>query len=263
MFSLRTNSLIFAFLLATACSRSARHYLDQCTRAAAAGKDNEAILNFEKALRKNSQSGQAYLQLGLVFKRESNLRKAYSALAQAVELLPDSDPDSNNARVALADVALTIYLADNTRPLAMYDQINSVATKLLAENPQSFDGLRLKGDLALLNEHGDQARDWLQKANQVKPMQSNVILPLVESLFGNNQPEEAEKLALQLIAVEKTNSAAYDALYLFYATHNQNADAEKILQLKVENNPGDARPRLQLAEHYAHLANNQQARWRR
>src|SRR5580693_1437911 len=83
-------SLMFTLLLAAGCSRNAQYFLDQGTRAARAGKDPDAILDFEKALQKDPRLGPAYLQLGLANKRLSNLRKAYDALKQAVGLLQDS-----------------------------------------------------------------------------------------------------------------------------------------------------------------------------
>ena len=99
-------------------------------------------------------------------------------------------------RSILRMFCLAIYLADRTQPRIIYDQLNNAANQLLARDAQSFDGLRLNSDLALLDKQVAQAVEWLQKANRVKPMQANVILPLVESLFGNNQPVAAEDLAL-------------------------------------------------------------------
>jgi predicted Zn-dependent protease len=84
-------------------------------------------------------------------------------------------------------------------------------------------------------------------------MQPNVVLPLVRSLLETNRKREAEQLALQLIAAEKTAEPTYDLLYLFYTRENRAADAEKILEQKVENNPNSATARLQLAAHYVRL----------
>jgi tetratricopeptide (TPR) repeat protein len=248
-FTRRTLGYALVFVLTAGCSRNAEYYIEKGNQASTAGRDTDAILNFRKAIQKNPQSGQAYFRMGLALERQSNLGEAYSALQQAVRLLPGSD----EAKIELAGLCVNIYAADRRHPTALYSQASSLADQLVAANANSFDGLRLKGGVALLDKRFDAAIEWFRKADQVKPGQANVILPLSRSLFETNKTDEAEKFTLQLIATQKSVEPAYDLLYALYVKGNRAADAEKILQRKVENIPHSAGPRLQLAAHYARL----------
>jgi tetratricopeptide (TPR) repeat protein len=236
-------------LLTVGCSRSAEYYIEKGSQLSTSGRDTDAILNFRKAIQKDPRSGQAYFRMGLALERQSSFRKAYAALQQAVRLLPGSE----EAKIELADLCLNLYVADQTHPKALYDQASGLAQQLIAADAKSFHGLRLMGRVALRDNRFGPAIEWFRQADGVKPGQPDVILPLSRILFETNQPDEAERLALQLIATHKTFGGAYDLLYGFYSKGNRTADAEKILRRKVENNPQTAGPRLQLAAHYARL----------
>jgi tetratricopeptide (TPR) repeat protein len=62
--------------------------------------------------------------------------------------------------------------------------------------------------------------------------------------------DEANKLAMDLIAKSKDFGPIYDVLYLDYIRRNLPAEAEKIRRLKADNNPKNLEFRLQLAAHY-------------
>ena len=245
----RTLGYSLVLLLTAGCSRSAGYYVQKGNQLFTAGRDTDAILNFRKAIQKDPQSGQAYFRMGLALERQSNFREAYTALQQAVRLLPGSE----EAKIEFADLCLNLYVADRTHPKALYDQASGLAQQLITANPKSFHGLRLKGRVALRDNQIDQAAEWFRRADAVKPGQPDVILPLSRILFDTGHPDEAEKLALPLIATYKTVGDSYDLLYAIYAKENRAADAEKIVQRKIQNIPHSAGPRLQLAAHYARL----------
>ena len=94
------------------------------------------------------------------------------------------------------------------------------------------------------------AVEELQQANQVKPNQPEVVMAYFEALVSDNQKPAAEKLVRDFISQQKTFGPVYDRLYLQYMTDKQPDDAEKILKLKIENNPKSANYLLQLAAHY-------------
>ena len=122
--------------------------------------------------------------------------------------------------------------------------------KLLAKDPNSYDGLRLSGQIALLNQDNKTALEQLKHANQLKPNQSDVVLAYFAALARDNQKAAGEKLVLDFINQQKTFAAAYDRLYVQYMIDKRFDDAERILKLKVQNNPKAANYLLQLATHY-------------
>jgi hypothetical protein len=53
-----------------------------------------------------------------------------------------------------------------------------------------------------------------------------------------------------LIDKEKAYSPIYDLLYLYYARQNRLEEGERLLKLKVANNPHNASYLVELATHY-------------
>jgi tetratricopeptide (TPR) repeat protein len=104
--------------------------------------------------------------------------------------------------------------------------------------------------LALVKQQNAEAVKELALANNVNPLQQDLVLSYFQALEVNNQPADAEKLAMALIDKQKTYAPIYDLLYFQYLKHNRADDAEKLLKLKTQNNPKNANYMLQLAGHY-------------
>ncbi len=86
----------------------------------------------------------------------------------------------------------------------------------------------------------------------MKPLQPEIDAGLDGSHFSQDgQIAEAERQAFRLIAKEKTYGPIYDVLYKYYVSARRMPDAEKILKLKVSNNPTDAGSSLELAAFYS------------
>ena len=234
-------------LFSTACSRSPQYYLDLANKLAAQSRYADADLNYRKAIQKDAGFGEAYYQLGLMNLKQGKVQPAYQALSTAAQLLPARE----DVQVRLADFAMTLYLADPRRPQLLYSKVTAVANQLSAKNSRSFDGLRLKGHLAMADQNLPDAEEFYAQANAVKPMQPEVILGWTEALLRDKKPKEAEDLAFQLIRKDQHFTPIYEALYRYYRSAGRTADAEKILQTRWANNPTDAVSGLQLAAFYA------------
>ncbi len=74
-----------AFLLATlsGCGASKQNYLDKGNKFFAAGKYDEASLNYRAAIQKDATFGEAYYRLGLTAVKFDQVREAYNALFRA------------------------------------------------------------------------------------------------------------------------------------------------------------------------------------
>ena len=240
-----------ALLLVTgACSRNPHYYLDKANKLAAGGKPEDAVLIYRKAIQADPNFGEAYYQLGLTLWRIHRTQEAYATLLQAVQTMPDRE----DAKVKLADLELASYLSDNRRPKVLHDSIQELCNRVLAADAGSFDGLRIKAHLAAADGHWNEAEELYAHADRIKPMQPELILGWTQVLFEDGQPKEAERQALQLIAVQKTYGPIYDVLYKHYVAAKQPAEAGNILKLKAGNNPADAASHLELAAFYAESA---------
>jgi len=121
---------------------------------------------------------------------------------------------------------------------------------ILQRNPNSFEGHRLEGQIALMNNDPAKAVKEFDAASRIKPDNSTISLAHFQALAANNQHAEAEQVARRLIAKDKTFSPIYDVLYVDYVRLNKPSEAEAVLRQKVENNPTKSAYALQLASHY-------------
>ena len=242
----KAAGLCLVLVVMTACS-SKRTYLEKANALFQQGKYEDAAINYQKAIKKDPNYGEAYYHLGLLSMAKNEFTDAYNALFRAVQLLPNDV----EVKETFGGLCLDIYLKDPRRPQKLYQQIQQLTSELLAQNPNSFEGLRLKGSLAYADRKPDDAISYFRKALSVHPGNPPVTGALVQTLLDEGRYPEAEKAALELISREKAYGPIYDVLYAFYFKAGRAADAEHIVKLKVANNPKRASYVIELAAHYA------------
>ena len=204
----------------------------------------EASLNYRKAIQSNPNFGRAYYRLALAEAKLNHADRSLEALTNAVRLMPGNE----EARARLGDLYLMRYQAKPTPQ--SYEQASRIADQLLAGNLRSFAGLRLKGYLAFADGRPDQAIPFFMQADSIEPFVRDVVTTLVQNLLLVGRSDEAERLGNGLIGVHPDFGPIYDTLYGYYIQKSRLADAERIRLLKVEKNPADALPIMQLAQHY-------------
>jgi tetratricopeptide (TPR) repeat protein len=239
--------LVFALGALSGCNASKRSYIAKGNKLFAAGKYEEAALNYRSAIQKDAGFGEAYFRLGLTAVKLDQARDAYNALFRAVQLLPGNVEAETN----FADVCLSLYLTDPSHPQILYTQIGNLSDEFLSRNRNSYEGLMLKGYLASTDKKPKEAIEYFRKAIQVDSSNDGVVTEFAHLLIQNGEATEGEALAMNLIARKQTSyGPAYDLLYSFYLNANRPADAENILLAKVNHNRKNAGFALQLARHY-------------
>jgi tetratricopeptide (TPR) repeat protein len=229
------------------CRRSPAYYLERGNKFFANQRYDDAILNYRKALQADARFGEAYYQLGLAELRLDRATEAYLALSQAEQLLPGRD----DVKAALGHFCVLTYLADARRPKVLYEQAARISDELMAKDPKSYDGLQLRAYLAVADSRFKDAERLFQMANDLKPMQPELILNWTAVLFSDNQSKSGEKLALQLIETYESFGPIYDLLFRQYVIEKRLVDAENLLKTRVRNNPKEVTSAVQLAGFYA------------
>ncbi|PWU03834.1 MAG: hypothetical protein C5B51_18090 [Terriglobia bacterium] len=242
----RTTVLLSILLTLVSCASSPEHYVARGNQLSESGRYADASLQYRKALQKNPQFGEAYFRLGLTELKQQQVAAAMRDLEQAVRLMPGRD----DVKLHLADLYLTAYLADRSRPRSLYDRIAALAGELAAKNANSYAALRLKGFLAMTDAQPEQAAALFRQSLTLRAEQPDVVTALVQNLLLSQHPEEAESTARAFLESHKTYEPLYDVLYDHYRTWNRITDAENLLRAKVANNPRDIFPVLQLSRHY-------------
>lgn len=246
----RVSQTVFILLalLTDGCqlSSSKESYLERGNALATDGKYDDAILQYRKAIQKDPRYGEAYVRLGDVFAKQNKPEEAHRALSQAVELMPGSE----EAKISLGRIALNTLISSPQRPLILYQTVDKMSKQLLQANMNSFEGLRLKGFLAMMDSKSTEAIDSFRKALKAKPSDAEITTVLVQNLLADKQSVEAETLASESLASIKNYGALYDTLYSVYINSGRAVEAEQLLKLKIANNPSQAFYVVQLAEHY-------------
>jgi tetratricopeptide (TPR) repeat protein len=237
------------FFLAS-CSRDpkvqAQRYVENGNKFFEKGKFKEASIMYRRALQKDLRFGEAYYRLALTDIRLAAYGDAVRSLRRAVEL----QPDNADAAVKLADIYLVASTQDRSNTDQYLKEAKELAEKLVQKDSKSYDGHRIKGQIALLQKDPAGAVAELQAAERIKPDGVDLSLAYFQALVANKQSDEAEKLGLRVLDKQKTYAPMYDVMYLYYMNAKKNAEAESIMKRKVENNPKQANFRVQLALHY-------------
>lgn len=235
---------VLAFLLS--CGVSSERALKAGNQMADAGKREEAAFYYRVALQKNPGLAEAHYRLGLLDRDGQKIRSAYESFNRALSL----DPRHRQAMLALGDLCMREVLARPSDSAEYRQKAEEIASKLIAEDPRSIDGLRLRGFLAMADGQVQQAVGFFQQAIGAGDSRPEVQLALVQNLLLGGQESEAVKTAYDLIARQGDYFPIYDILYGHYLGKGELESAQHVLEKKVANNPGQALYMLQLSEHH-------------
>jgi tetratricopeptide (TPR) repeat protein len=241
-----TAAAVVIALFAAGCGRSATQYVGRGNELFDLGKFEDASINYRNAIKKDPKSGEAYYRLSLALSRQNKMGEAYQSLLHAVELNPGNVP----AKIQLANLSLAAYAQDPKHPAAFYDRAVRITDQLLASDPNSADGLRLKGSIALLDNHAGEAAQLLRRALQASAGAPQIETELAEALLRDNQPAEGIQEARNVIAHHPDYGPAYDLLYGQYVGAQRWDEAESLLKQRISHQPKDASAIIRLAGFY-------------
>lgn len=250
MNKLVVSALVLILCLVAACNRdpnvAKQRYLENGNKYYQKGQYKEALIMYRNALKRDLKFGEAYYRSALAELQLQRFVDAARDLQRAVEL----QPQNIDAHDRLTNLFLNVYLADKRRPKNIREELQGLADKYSKRFPNSYSEARLNGYLSLFENDQPAALKSFEKANQLKPLQPDLIMIYMQTLAANNRVEESEKLGYQLLAKDPSALSVYDVLYLQYLRQNKVDEAEKILRMKVEKNPKAVDPYLQLASFY-------------
>jgi tetratricopeptide (TPR) repeat protein len=273
MRSIRVLSLVL-FVLASfvSCSRdpnvAKKHYLETGNKYFDKKNYKAAVIMYRNALEKDKRFGPAYYKLALAQLELGQISSAINSLRRSVELNKPNDPAPAVAEAHWDSVVKLseIYMAGSRDP-QLLAEVDQNIKDLLARNANSWDGHRLKGDLAFihalqayqtankeeLKRQTDLAISEYRTAESIKPGQVTVEMQLARAVASGGDLAGAERLYRQVIDRDKTVQVAYSELYKLYMFQNKPDEGEKLLKLAAQNNPKQYTFLTALAAHYAVL----------
>ncbi|MFL6415313.1 MAG: tetratricopeptide repeat protein, partial [Bryobacteraceae bacterium] len=250
-----TATAVCAFLLSTACTQSPEKLIATGNRYHANRKFKEASILYQKAIAKDKTNAEAYYREGL-----NLIDSAYqdpAAYGEAVKFLRraiDLKPENVDAEAKLAEIYLAAYAANPKQGKNLLPELKDLDGKILQHDPNSFDGIRIRGMIDLAENDRDAALKSFEKANQIHPHSRDLISWYAEALSQAQRGPEAESLVRDMLASDKTWAPGYDFLFLLYSRQNDKAKAESVLRERVKNDQASPVAVQNLANYL--LANN-------
>ena len=197
------NKLDLAVSSFTAALKANDSYLpaliDRADALAELARDQEAVLDYESAVRKQADNAQLWLKLGVINDRLKHKDEAIRAYQKVVSINP-------NAALAYNNMAWLTMGEKSGLDQALAWSIK--ATMLAPNVPQFHDTLgwiyRARGEL-------DQARKSLETATQLTPPQADVFYHLGIVLQEQGRKKEAEEAFKRSLQIDKRFRDAPDA----------------------------------------------------
>ena len=224
---------ICALLFSTACTQSPEKLVAAGNRYHDKKKYTEASILYQKAIGKDKTNAEAYYREGLNLMDQGNYLDAAKFLRRAVDL----KPTNIDAESRLGQIYLTAYSSNPKRFKSLLPDVRDLDDKILKQQPNSFDGLKLQGLLFLVDGNKEKAIDAFSKGNQIRPYSRDLVTWYAEALMASQRPQEAEKLVRDTIGHDPKWGAGYDFLFLMYSRANDRAQAEAVLRERLQKDP--------------------------
>jgi tetratricopeptide (TPR) repeat protein len=262
--------VVFSILILASCGRdpnvAKQRYLESGNKYFEKQRYKEAVIQYRNALKLDPRFGPAHYRLALAFLKSQppRLGEALKELRRSLELL-EGKPESFDSRVKLAE----IYLSPaSPRTKEILADAEKYCKDLLDRDANSFDGLRLTGDLnyvraieAAKAKDSDEAKKKLaeaiayyHKAEAVKAGDEGVLLMLGRGMALSGDAAASESYYRQALVKYKTNMEAYRELYAMLWAQGKKADAEQLLRTGFKENPKQFAFLIWIAQQY--LAQN-------
>ncbi len=234
-----------ALLLLSGCRQSSEKLVAEANQYHQNKQYKEASILYRKAIAKNKRNAEAYYREGLNELDQGNMAQASQFLRRAVDL----KPDNSDAETKLAEIYILAYAHNPKKFTSLLPEIRDLTTKVLRQNSNSFQGLRLQALSALTEKNVDKALESFAKANQIQPHSRELVGWYAETLSAANRPAEAEALVRDMLAHDKTWGPGYDLLFLRYEKHNDQQKAEEVLRERLQNDPSNPAAASNLANY--------------
>jgi tetratricopeptide (TPR) repeat protein len=224
-------AIICILALLTGCSQSPEKLLAAANKYHQNKKYQEASILYRKVLLKDKTNAEAYYREGLNLLDQAKVSEAASYLRRAVDLRPSN----TDAAVKLSEIYLAAYAQDPKKFRTLLSDVRDLDKKILLQNGESFDGLRIEGLLQIADKQYDKAVATLAKANRIKPHSRNLVGWYAQGLVATNNLPQAMSLMEDMVANDKTFGAGYDFLFLQHSRAGEREKAEAVLRDRVKN----------------------------
>jgi tetratricopeptide (TPR) repeat protein len=249
MRSLNSVCLILLLFL-SACSRDPQKrkaaYLTSGSKYMAAGKYQEAVIQFRNAIEIDPRFAAAHYRLAQAYGKLQAPQQTYRELLATVEL----EPGNADAQLQLA----AFFLA-----AGKYDEAQKAAEKVLAADPRNAKAHAVLGEMYGMRQMWPQAIQELQTAIKLDPDGIETYAQLSATYLGSGQLSEAERTLRTAVERRPDSADALVNLGRFYLSQHQLTEAERALRTAIEKAPAATLPHVLLIRVYMDAGNLSEA----
>ncbi len=240
--------LILLTLFAAACSLEAKkkRALEGGNKYFDKGQYKQARLMYMNAIKADPRFGEAHYKLALTNLRLGSYAEAVGNLQRTIEM----QPENLDAHSKLADIYLSVYSSNPVKNKIYLSDIRDLSGRMEKRGKGSFEDLRMRGFLAIADGKGEAGLALFREADKKKPDQPVMQLTIARAMLALKQVDEAAAYLQAMIAKDKSFGTPYELLYGIAMSQGKPDEAERMMILRVENNPKDEGSRLRLAAHF-------------
>ena len=228
--------LCLALVLTAGCSKTAKRdrYLAAARQDFAAGKYENAEINYTKSLRVAPINAEAIAQLGIIYFQSGRLPQANAYLPKAIDL----NPENLEARIAYGLLNLTVRNFSNATHQANY---------VLSKQPTNEDAVLLLTECATTSQAAKVVAGQINSLVQMNGDAAPFRLALATLAMRSGEFTQADQHIQRALQLAPKSAAAHSAQAMMHLQKKQLEQAAAELKLAAELSPIRSPRRLQYA----------------
>ena len=229
--------IVLSFLVGSfGCSgEDAETLVQQGDTAVTAGKLDEAVIWYKKAIQQEPEMALAHFKIGKVYRAKGDVQLAFGELNRALQ----QDPQLGDARKELA------FLLVENRAL---DQAVKVCEQYLEENGDDEDIYLILGNALAYTKQVDTAVEVLKKGQAIYPENTILEMNLAKMLVVKGDVQEGRSMMEKLATKKSDDIMILIALTRLYEKIERYDLAALSLEAAKEKFPESSLPYLSLAQ---------------
>ena len=246
-------------------------YMEKAKLSIAAGDFDKARIELKNVLQIDPKDAEAYYQLGKVYEKQKDYRKAYSHYLKAEDLAPNHLANQaqlgkiylllgNDVEKAQSKVDFILSKEpENPDGLLLksvlllrgnnVDEAIAISKRVVENDPDFIDGATFLATLYFKNKMPQEAIDVLDKALISNPEDDSLNRLLGLILVNEKDYIRAEDIYKKFLEKFPASRNSYDTLAAFYDTSGDISKSEEVLRASIESDPNDVKRYLTLVKY--------------
>lgn len=202
--------------------------------AAQVGRQDEAILAFQKVISLKPDYADAYFNIGVILKSQGKLDEAIEAYGKAIAIQSDHAKAYNNMGIVFKE-------------LGKLDDAIEAYSKAISFQPNYAIACNNKGNVLKAQGNHDQALAAYNKALKISPDYAEALINKATLLYEQGRLDEAIKIFNKSLSIKPHLAEAYNKIGIVLKDQGKIEEAAQAYRQALEINPDFDEARTNLA----------------